>query len=186
MPNLDGRFGLRPRTAPGGTVPLVREMQATTIVIYQGALLQLTTGGLVSAIDATAGPSSYVGVSAQYLAAGTPASTSRVIQVYVDPEQEYLIQSDDGAITVVSDYVGRYGSMISNTAGNTSTLQAQGELNSSYVAATGTTAAPLRVQYLDSAVDNAIAAGSATDSSNANFVVKIDPAKHLFHSAVPA
>ncbi len=133
MANVDSAFGLRPVASPGGESSFVmREYEvaaAYATALYEGALLMLTTDGTVILWVAT---NLTVGVAAQYRAAAATTANTTML-VYDDPNQVFLIQSDDNTLVDNGDIQG-IGFGISADANHT---------NADGTAATGISAAEL-------------------------------------------
>lgn len=186
--NLDAPLGLRPvDNGLAGSVPRLEEMYANSVAIYEGDLLQLETNGQVTPcanVVTTSEP--LAGVAANYLAAGTAGQgTTRVVSVYTDPFQRYVLQADDDDITAtpaaIADFVGLNFDLV-YTTGNTTTLQSKHELDAS----SGATTAGLPLRCIDrwKGIDNIMSAASPSDSAYLKFVVQIVFGKHYFGSGV--
>jgi len=182
MANIDSRTGLRPiNNGVAGTAPRVRPYLPAASVIYKNALLNLTAAGLVTMVTTGAASSYIVGTAAYHVAAGTAGAESREVLVYDDPAQEYVVQSDDGTLKSLADYMGRLYGLLSNASGNTVTKDSLGELDGNSGTSVQTvTAICLQCVGLYDQIGNAVVSGSATDSSNADFIVKVVPDMHIF------
>ncbi len=172
MANVDSPRGLRALRNATGTAPKVKQYDATTAVIYEGALVQLLDTGLADIVNQTEAASTavkaYLGVAAHY-----KASAGATIQVYVDPEQLYVAQSDDASLDSLTDFIGANIKVVGASSGSTITGQSSMELDGSSASTASTADFPLRVVELFKMVGNAIGT-SGTASSNADFVVRIN------------
>lgn len=106
MANVDAPFGLRPVISPGGDNGIqMREYEvdsAYTTAIYEGALVMLAADGTVVLWTAT---NKVLGVAAQYRA-GAATSANTTMLVYDDPDQQFVIQSDDNTLVDNGDIQG--------------------------------------------------------------------------------
>ena len=133
MANIDQQLGLRPIRSPYGTVPRITQYtRSTTGVIYEGALLaKLSTGPTAYNMTTAAQGYNILGVAAHYV-----ASDETKLLVYDHPDQEYVIQGDANDVTTAAaalELISKYTDIVSNTTGNTTTLQAKGELDTGVV-----------------------------------------------------
>lgn len=106
MANVDASFGLRPVVSPGGDSSFeMREYKvaaAYTTALFEGCLLSLTTDGTCILWIATGRA---IGVAAQFRAGAATAANTTML-VYDDPNQHFVIQSDDGTLTDNGDVQG--------------------------------------------------------------------------------
>ena len=176
MSNIDQQLGLRPIRSPYGTVPrITKYTRSTTGAIYEGAVLsKLSTGPTVYNGTTAAQGYNILGVAAHYV-----ASDETEMLVYDDPNQEYLVQADANAVTTAAaalEAVSKYCNLVSNTVGNTTTLQAKGELDTSEV--TGVAAAHDVVQLVRLHTDPS----NDVTSANEKWVVKLVPNVQIWTS----
>ena len=184
MANVDFPSGLRPIRNQGGSSPQVIAMDSVSTVIYEGALAILSSDGTVSMNGADTVSSTdavdIVGVFVQSKAAsadGADGSRSKVL-VNIDPEQLYVIQSDDDTLVSAANFVGRNFAVVEAASGNTTTLRSICELDGSSGASAAntytTSAEILQVisEYSGKRIDGDL-------TSNGQFIVKIVPATHI-------
>jgi hypothetical protein len=178
-------MGLRALDNPNGSHPKVKKYAAVSGVIYEGQLVLLNDGSFASPVATSAMLSavkSLLGVATHHKPADAADGDSEV-QVYIDPRQRYAIQANDGTLQAPTSYIGANFATINAELGSDSTGQASMELDGASgtsASVVSTTARPLRVIDLRDVVNNQVVSGSATDSSNAEFVVEILPKYHHF------
>lgn len=188
MANRDTPMGLRALRDRNGSHPPVKTYDATTSVIFEGQLVLISSTGLVAghpAAGIATTSKKIVGVASHPKALTTTAQIAAgnsKVKVYIDPNQQYLVQSDDASLDSLTDYVGRNFKVILPAGGNTTTGQSTMELDGS----TGTSAEVassssmiLNVVEKHNRPDNVVTTGG-TASSNADFVVRINPRWHFF------
>lgn len=183
-------MGLRALRNPNGSHPPVRQYEAATSVIFEGQVVLLSTTGLAGGSGASLASTvrNVLGVAAAHkpltTTAQIAAGTSKV-QVYVDPDQLFVAQSDDATLDSRTDYVGRNFKLVADQSGNTTTLQSIAEIDgstgssASFVGTSADAAQLVQIVELFKQVGNA-AGTTGTASSNADFVVRILPRYHLF------
>lgn len=179
MANTDAPFGLRALRNLIGKTPALREYTADAggSHIYEGALVMVIPGSGTDdeTIDvwAAASANPILGVAAQ---ARLTTDTERTLAVYVDPDQEYEIQVDDGTFTHESDYVGSYLTLTGVGSGDSDTNQSIMEVDGSVAgaAASTTTAVVLGVSKSRDPEN------SDYSSANPNVVVTISAKQHVF------
>jgi len=194
MANRDTPMGLRALRNGNGSHPPVRQYEAGTSVIFEGEIVLLSGTGL--AVPSTASLASSVrnilGVAAAHkpltTAAQIAAGASKV-QVYHDPDQLYVAQSDDSSLDSRTDYVGRNFKLVADATGNVTTLQSIAEIDGStgtsvsFVGTSADAAQPIQIIELFKQMNNAAVTGG-TASSFADFVVRILPRYHMFAGSV--
>ncbi len=186
MANRDNPMGLRALRNPNGSHPPVRQYEAVTSVIYEGEVVLLSSTGLATPTTANLASTvrNILGVAAAYKALASTAGAKKV-QVYVDPDQLYVAQSDDASLDSRTDYIGRNFKLTADASGNTTTLQSIAEIDgssgssASFVGTSADAAQPVQIVELFKQLGNAVGT-TGTASSNADFVVRILPRYHLF------
>lgn len=176
MANIDQQLGLRPIRSPYGTVPRITQYtRSTTGVIYEGAVLsKLSTGPVVYNGTTAAQGYNILGVAAHYVAADETK-----LLVYDHPDQEYVVQGDANNITTAANLLeatSKYCNLVSNTVGNTTTLQSKAELDTSEV--TGVAAAHDVVQLVRFHTDPS----NDVTAINEKWVVKLVPNVQIWTS----
>ncbi len=176
MANIDAQLGLRPVKSPYGTVPQINHYtRSSTGVIYEGAVLYLAEAGPAVYNGTTAAQeTSIIGVAANY-----SKSTDTDIVIFDDVNQLYEVQADGNAITTTANALlaqGRYCNLVSNTAGNTLTLQSKAELDTSEVTSVRAAHDIVQLVKLSSDVANDVTL------ANEKWIVKLVPAVQLYTS----
>ena len=120
MANTDNPHGA---TLAGYARRMTLYPKSTAAIIYAGDVVSFPAAGKVAAT--TAGNTEIVGVCAGYAVA---ADTE--ILVYDDPDQTYYIQDDGAGGTLAAADVGLNADIVA-TAGNTTFLKSQMELDTS-------------------------------------------------------
>ncbi len=188
MANRDAPMGMRALRNRNGSHPPVRQYDAVTSVIAEGELVLLSTTGLAYPIGAgylASAADNILGVAAAVKSLKTATQVSAgqsKVQVYVDPDQLYVLQSDDATLATITNYVGRNFALTNADNFNSTTGQSIAELDGStgsVSAAVGSDARPIQVVELHKAIGNA-ANVSGTGISWADFVVRITPRYHFF------
>jgi hypothetical protein len=174
MSNIDQQLGLRPLRSPYGTAPKITEYtRSTTGVIYEGAVLaKLSTGPVVYNGTTAAQGINILGVAAAYCAASETA-----VPIFDDPGQLFVVQADDNSVTTAAAAIEaqtKYVNLVSNTVGNTTTLQAKTELDASEI--TNTYAAHDVLQIVGLYPDPS----NDVTSANEKWVVKFMPTVHVW------
>lgn len=147
-------------------------------------MVALTTAGLVTMIAAGTGSSLLLGVAANHVASGSAGVATRVVQVYTDPEQRYVIGADDNALTLLTDYLGRCFSMTLINSVNATNLESKGELDSSTGTSVATNTACMKCVGAYGGVDNFVAViANANSGSFASFIVQAVGSKHVYSKA---
>lgn len=154
-----------------GTVPQVEHRQCAASQIGKNSVVAVNSAGLVTM--AAANSSLVLGVALNRVAAGTAGLASRVALVCVDRTQRYIVQSSNGTIQALTDYRDRFFALVSNATVNATTGESKGEMTGSSGTSVWAVGTQLRCVDLYSGVDNAIVAGSAALSSNADFIVEL-------------
>lgn len=175
MANPDFRSGLSPLRNVNGSFPAVREMTCTTPVIYEGAPLLLSSDGTVAMATTSILTSTLakriVGVAQNGKLAGAGRTS---VNVYVDPDQLWVIQSDDNSLNSIADFIGANFQVLNNNAGDSGTLRSQMEIDGSSASSTTASSVAALLQVVDSHIP---IDGDLT--SNGKFVVRINPKFHL-------
>jgi hypothetical protein len=133
MANRDNPNGLRPVRVKYGTAPEVTEgFVATGNTVYEGQIVVRTgtAGELKPYNDTDVLAGNIAGVAAHYLASVTGRENKKLLY-YSDPEQRYVIQSDDDSLNTRDDYMDKLFPLTNATTGNTTTLQSKAELDGS-------------------------------------------------------
>lgn len=174
MANIDAQLGMRPLRSPYGTAPRITEYtRSTTGVIYENEVVYLAATGPDSYNGTTAAQSyNILGVAAAYC-----KSSDTIIPVYDDPQQEFLIQADANDIsttTAVIEAQAKYCNLVSLASGNSTTLQAKAELDTSEV--TGVEAAHDIVQIVRLHDDP----NNDYSAANEDWVVKFNQNVHVW------
>lgn len=181
MANIDFPSGLRVIANPNGDAPRVQLMDCVSTVLYKGALALLSSTGLVSLMTSSVITSTLakriIGVFVEHKAAGAHSTDGGVSKtlVYTDPNQLYVIQSDDATLASPTNYVGRNFPLIGMSTGSTlgdSAGEIDGDAGSS--ATTSSVACVVKVirEYSGRALDGDLTA-------NGKFIVQINPKFHL-------
>ena len=176
MANVDAPFGLRPIASPGGETSFaMREYEvaaAYATALYEGCLLMLTTDGTVILWTAT---NKTVGVAAQYRAgAATTANTTML--VYDDPDQLFLIQSDDNTLVDAGDIQTlAFGVSADSGRTNADGVAATGKSTMELDGASGSTASLTLLLY---GIRPSRAIDDDVTLANNKVMVKIVPAAH--------
>lgn len=185
MANRDVPRGLRALRNRNGAFPPVGKYDMGVTTIYEGQLVLLNTTGLAMAVTATlaSGITNCLGVAAHYATAATAAA--KKIQVYNDPNQLFVAQSDDATLDSRTDYLGRNFTLTGHQSGNTTTLQSKGEIDGSTGTSIATSSAAHIVQVVDkwNRVGNVVTTGG-TASSNGEFIVRINSRFHLYANSI--
>jgi hypothetical protein len=187
MANIDFPSGLRPLINRNGSNPEVRVMNCVATVIYEGALAFLSSTGLVgmcsSSVITSVLKRDIVGVFAEGRAAGADGAegVTNLIRVYTDPEQLYVIQTDDDTVSAVTDAIGRNFTPLAVNSGNSTTLRSICEIDGN----TGAVSAPRAVAQTLQCVG--VQKGPEIDalplsSSWTKLIVKIVPSAHIYRN----
>lgn len=181
MANIDFPSGLRAIKNPNGDAPRVQLMDCVSTVLYKGALALLSSTGLVSlmtsSVISSAMAKRIIGVFVDHKAAGahsTDGGASKAL-VYTDPNQLYVIQSDDATLAAITDYVGRNFSLTGMMAGD-SLGNSIGEISGAS-GSSATTSSVARVVKVISEYSGRALDGDLT--ANGRFIVQINPKFHL-------
>lgn len=188
--NRDTPMGLRALRNRNGDNPPVRQYDAATSVIFEGQVVLLSSTGLAGGSSASLASTvrNILGVASAPKALTTTAQIAAgasKVQVYVDPDQLYVAQSDDATLVSRTDYVGRNFKLVADASGNTTTVQSIAEIDGntgssvSFVGTGADAAQPVQIVELFKQIGNATAVG-ATGQSWADFVVRILPRYHMF------
>lgn len=174
MANLDQQIGLRPVRSPYGTAPRITEYtRSTTGVIYEGAVIaKLSTGPVVYNMSTTAQGINILGVAAAYCGA-----SDTVVPIFDDPDQQFIVQADDNSVTTAAAAIEaqtKYVNLVSNTVGNSTTLQAKTELDASEITNTYAAHDVLQIVGLSSDPSNDVT------SANEKWIVKFMPTVHVW------
>lgn len=182
MPNIDFPSGLRAIRNPNGDYPVAVPMDSVSTVLYKGEPAILSSTGLVgmagTSIITSAIAKRCIGVFAEYKAAGAagPDGNIRKALVYADPDQLYVIQSDDSTTSNLTTTIGRNfavtGANTGDSLGN-SIVELDGSTGSS--ATTSSIACLVKVLAVQKNIDNTLAAST----SWTDFIVRINPKFHL-------
>ena len=182
MANLDRPMGFRPvSNGIAGTAPRIGLYvvdSTLSTAIYEGDLVYKYKLGVISVADTTdtTEVNNIVGVAAHYV--GTDPGSGTQVAVYDDPNQEFLVQVDDNAVStaaLLQELVGFHGRVLPTTGGVT-TLQSKMELDGSSLTSTAVTATETWdcIQFLG--IDSlSVASGSWADA-----YVRIRNTHHLF------
>lgn len=184
MANVDFPSGLQALRNRNGSMPEIMVMDCVTTVIYEGALAFASSTGLVrmcvSSVMSSTLAKKIVGVFANSKAAGAVGADGNIakIRVYIDPEQEYLCQFDDGSATSLTSSINRIFSIVGVNTGNSTTLRSITEIDASTGAVTGLLLTNVNSQILQVM---AFEKGINNDylGSNARVVVKLIPKAHI-------
>lgn len=143
MANTDSPVGLWPRPGTGGdSTPRMREysvIDTYTSAIGLGGPVQLAATGTAERLRASgAGITNILGVAANFV---SRTGTSRKVNVFYLPDQEFEIQVADGAaaIATVADCIGANFSLLNFNTYNSTSRRAIAE-----VTGTGTAAKTLK------------------------------------------
>jgi hypothetical protein len=179
MANVDAPFGLRAIRNLMGKTPALREYtcDAGGSNIYEGSIVYVIagTGTDDEVVDIWDGTTDVplLGVAAHKR---LTADSERTLAVYVDVDQEYEVQVDDGSLTHESDYVGSHFTVTNATGGTAATNQSITEVTG----ASGQAAAD---------ADNVLLGVSKSrdpevdyTTANPTIIVKIAHARHIFGS----
>lgn len=184
MANVDAPSGLRALMNVNGSAPRVRVMDCVTTVIYQGALAFLSSTGLVgmcsSSVITSVLKRDIIGVFADAKAAGAQCAegSKSKIRVYIDPEQLYVIQTDDNTVSALTDAIGRNFTPLAVNSGNSTTLQSICEADGDSGAASAASSAAQTLLCVGVQKGPGIdALPSAT--SWTKLIVKIVPSAHV-------
>jgi len=179
MANRDTPMGLRALRNRNGDFPPVKQYAASSSAIFEGEVVLLSTNGL--AIPSSASLASTVRNILGVAAAHKPGTAGLKVQVYTDPNQLYVAQSDDATLVSITDYIGRNFKLVADASGNATTLQSIAEIDGntgtsvSFVGTGADAAQPVQIVELFKQVGNSDGAVSWGD-----FVVRILPRYHLF------
>ncbi len=185
MANQDFPSGLSAVKNRNGSAPEVSILDCVTTVLYEGALAFLSNTGLVGMAPATTITSAHakdiIGVFAQGKAAGAVSCEGSIskVMVYTDPEQLYVIQSDDDTTASLTSTIGRVFPIVATQAstGNGTHVRSIAELDGSAGAAfamdNGTNAEILHVIKIHKVI------GESASGSWRKLVVKLAPKAHI-------
>ena len=185
MANLDFASGLSAVKNRNGSSPEISILDCVTTVLYEGALAFLSNTGLVGMAPAStitsAQAKDIIGVFAQGKAAGAVSCEGSIskVQVYTDPEQLYVIQSDDNTTASLTSTIGRVFPIVATQAGtgNATHVRSLAELDGSAGAAfsmdSGTNAEILQCIKIHKVI------GDTAAGSWRKLVVKIVPKSHI-------
>ena len=146
MANLDRPMGFRPvSNGIAGTAPRISQYvvdSTLSTAIYEGDMVYKYKLGVISVADSTDTTEvrNIVGVAAHYV--GTDPGAGTKVAVYDDPEQKFIVQVDDNAVStaaLLQELIGFHGRIIPTTGGVT-TLQSKMELDGSSLTSTAVTA----------------------------------------------
>jgi len=143
MANQDFPSGLMAVKNRNGSASEISILDCVTTVLYEGALAFISSTGLVGMCSATTITSTLardiIGVFAQGKAAGAVSCEGSIskVMVYTDPEQLYVIQSDDDTTASLTSTIGKVFPVVAATAntGNATFLRSNCELDGSHGAA---------------------------------------------------
>ena len=180
MSNIDQQMGLRPLRSPYGTVPKITEYtRSSTGVIYEGAVLcKLAAGPAVyGANSASTTDHARDGIVILGTAAHHVVAAGTKVLVYDDPRQEFIVQADGNAVTTTAaalEAIGKYCNLVSHTTGNTTTLQAKVELDTSEITNTYSAHDVVKIVRLHTDPSNDVT------EANEKWVVIFSPNVHLW------
>jgi TRAP-type uncharacterized transport system substrate-binding protein len=122
-----------------GNAPVIRSLDCVSTVIYEGALLFMSTTGLVgmasSSIISSTMAKKIVGVAVQPKAA---AAANVKVLANISPDQVFVMQTDDATVTAITDCVGRNFKLVAPAGGNSSTLRSICEIDGNTGTSIGT------------------------------------------------
>ena len=182
MANIDFPSGLRPIRNVNGDFPPAESMDSVSTVLYKGQLAILSTTGLVggpgTSIITSTIAKKCVGVFAEYKAAGAAGPDGSIAKslVYSDPDQLYVIQSDDSTTSNLTTTIGRNFELTGMNAGDSlgnSTGEINGDTGTSIT--TSSVAKVVQLVAVQKDINNVLAAST----SWTDFVVKINPKFHI-------
>ncbi len=179
MANIDAPMGFNPVRNPGGTTIQANQYSVTTTVaVAPGTICYLTDAGTVQGYTGTAtGAKALLGAAIGSVSA-TAADRNVLISDAVD--QEYMVQCDDNAVTLITSLIGANFAGTNIATVNTTLIQSRGELDASSLTSINTATAirPFRGKRFATQADN------DQSLSWGNVIVQINSFNHVFGSPI--